>query len=275
MIQNKTIAVVVPCFNEEQQISRVIENMPDFVDRIIIVDDKSIDKKTSIIKSFINNDDGSKQLKFSHKKIKENLFNQADIIVQKKNKDEIKSFPDFKIFNENNYNKIVLIEKNINSGNGHAISIGLKWCKDNQIDAVAIMDGDGQMDPEELNNIISPVLHEGIDYVKGNRLRHPSSWIVIPKIRFIGNSILSILTKISSGFWRVSDTQTGYVCFSKKALNSIKLYNIHNTYGWPNDILIKLNIARCIIKEIQIKPIYNLGEKSKMRIWKIIFPILH
>ncbi len=68
MIQNKTIAVVVPCFNEEQQISRVIENMPDFVDRIIIVDDKSIDKTTSIIKSFINNDDGSKQLKiFSQK----------------------------------------------------------------------------------------------------------------------------------------------------------------------------------------------------------------
>ena len=76
------------------------------------------------------------------------------------------------------------------------------------------MAGDGQMDPDELLSICSPVVNEDIDYVKGNRLQHKSAWVIIPKVRFLGNSILSILTKISSGYWHVSDTQTGYTAIS-------------------------------------------------------------
>jgi len=43
MLSNKSIAVVIPAYNEESQIHLVIESMPDFVDRIIIVSDKSKD----------------------------------------------------------------------------------------------------------------------------------------------------------------------------------------------------------------------------------------
>ena len=105
------------------------------------------------------------------------------------------------------------------------------------------MDGDGQMDPNELEKICSPVIEEGVDYVKGNRLIHESAWVIIPKIRFFGNSILSIFTKIASGYWHVSDTQTGYTALSNHGLNSIPLYKIYKRYGMPNDMLIKLNIA--------------------------------
>jgi hypothetical protein len=126
------------------------------------------------------------------------------------------------------------------------------------------------MDPSELESICSPVIYEGLDYVKGNRLIHRSAWLVIPKIRYFGNSILSMLTKIASGYWHVSDTQTGYTAISLKALNAIRLHDIYPRYGMPNDMLVKLNIAFCTLREVEIKPVYRVGEQSKMKIGKVI-----
>jgi hypothetical protein len=127
------------------------------------------------------------------------------------------------------------------------------------------------MDPAELEGICKPIiLDPELDYVKGNRLSHRSAFFVIPKIRYFGNSILSLLTKIASGYWRVSDTQTGYTAISLNALNAIRLHEIYKSYGCPNDILVKLNIAFCKIKEIPIKPIYKVGEQSKMKVGKVI-----
>lgn len=132
------------------------------------------------------------------------------------------------------------------------------------------MAGDGQMDPSELEDIIRPVCIEGIDYVKGNRLSHKAAKVMIPRQRHFGNSVLSLLTKIASGYWEISDTQTGYTAISKHALNAIAIYDIYPSYGCPNDILIKLNIEKCTIREIPIKPVYAVGEKSKMKIFKVI-----
>ena len=132
------------------------------------------------------------------------------------------------------------------------------------------MAGDGQMDPSELEAICVPVVSEHVDYVKGNRLMHKSAKYVIPKKRRFGNSVLSIVTKLASGYWRVSDTQTGYTAISLNALKSIKLYRIYRRYGMPNDMLVKLNIASCTIREIEIKPVYRVGEVSKMKIRKVI-----
>ena len=75
------------------------------------------------------------------------------------------------------------------------------------------------------------LLNEGIDYVKGNRLIHGGAFMVIPKTRYFGNSILSILTKIASGYWSVSDTQTAFTAISNKALNLLRLYKLYHTYG--------------------------------------------
>jgi hypothetical protein len=132
------------------------------------------------------------------------------------------------------------------------------------------MAGDGQMDPDELESICLPVLEENIDYVKGNRLIHRSAPYVIPKIRYWGNSLLSMLTKIASGYWHISDTQTGFTAISLQALRSIQLHKIYPKYGMPNDLLVKLNMAYCTVKEVGIKPVYDVGEKSKMKLWKVI-----
>jgi len=272
MLKNKTIAVVVPAYNEEKQIGAVIENMPDFVDRIIVVSDCSSDNTLEIVKKYWETDlNKSFEIKCLLNRAISGKYQAAQHLLQKRISEEINLFPEASIENRNLENeRIIVIHIKKNSGVGAAIARGYKWCKDFGIDCTAVMAGDGQMDPDELESLCLPVVEENIDYVKGNRLIHRSAWLVIPKIRYFGNSILSILTKIASGYWHVSDSQCGYTAISNKALNSIRLYSIYKSYGMPNDLLVKLNIAFCTIKEVEIKPVYDIGEISKMNIWKVI-----
>lgn len=273
MLNNKTIAVVVPAYNEESQIGMVIESMPSFVDRIIIVNDLSNDKTASVVLGYIDSDK-TVNTSLTNKLAREfdrNRYNYAEEVLYEQSKKEVKLFNPSEIANTNREtDRIILINHTANGGVGAAIASGYKWCKDHDIDCTAVMAGDGQMDPGELESICLPVINEGVDYVKGNRLIHRSAWLVIPKVRFFGNSILSILTKLASGYWRVSDTQTGYTALSKVALNAIRLHDIYRSYGMPNDMLVKLNIAMCTLREVSIKPVYKVGEESKMKIRKVI-----
>lgn len=272
MLKGKTIAVTVPAYNEETQIGLVIEGMPDFVDRIVVVNDGSKDNTAEIVKGYIARDQTS-CIKISKASIgnnmKQTLYNRAELALREIRAKEEAWYPQHEIFNDNETDRIVLITE-VNSGVGSAIAVGYKWCRDHGIDCTAVMAGDGQMDPSELEKIVLPVVEGGIDYVKGNRLSHPAAKMIIPQIRYFGNNILSLLTKIASGYWSVSDTQTGYTAISLRALNKIDLYAIYHTYGCPNDILVKLNIAGCTLLEIPIKPVYDVGEKSKMKILKVI-----
>jgi len=93
---------------------------------------------------------------------------------------------------------------------------------------------------------------------------------MIPRVRYMGNSILSLLTKIVSGYWHVADSQTGYLGISKKYLEILPLDKIYKGYGFENDMLIHLNVFRARVKEIPIKPICNIGEQSGMRLWKVV-----
>jgi glycosyltransferase involved in cell wall biosynthesis len=271
MLNNRTIAVVIPACNEEKQIGIVIETMPEFVDRIIIINDKSTDKTEEIVKEFLSSVHNLTDLELKRKEIKKTFHNDSEIRLKELNEKELEYFPPSEVTNLNPLKeRIILINNFLNSGVGSSIARGYKWCKDYQIDCVAVMAGDAQMDPEELESICAPVVYEGVDYVKGNRLIHGSAGYFIPKTRFVGNSILSILTKIASGYWRVSDTQTGYTAISLAALNSIRLYDIYKRYGMPNDMLVKLNISYCSIREVPIKPVYRIGEQSKMNVFRVI-----
>ena len=271
MLNSKTIAVVIPAYNEENQIGIVIETMPDFVDRVIVVNDRSSDSTEDTIKKYFASKHNQSSIRLTPKVISRTFHNDSEIALDQFNKKELEYFPKSEIVNQDPENdRIILINNLINTDVGGSIARGYKWCKDNNIDCTAVMAGDAQMDPDELESICMPVISENVDYVKGNRLIHGSAGYYIPKTRFIGNSLLSILTKIASGYWRVSDTQTGFTAISLSALKSIKLYKIYRSYGMPNDMLVKLNIAYCTIREIPVKPVYRIGENSKMKIYKVI-----
>lgn len=270
MINNKTIAVVIPAYNEEKQIGLVLQTMPEFVDRIVVVNDCSKDKTESAARKFAK-ELGILELPENIKpKLDNNIYNKANEIIEQWNKEEIKYFVPAQVVHENPNDRLVIINLLKNGGVGSAIARGYKWAKDNNIDCTAVMAGDGQMDPDELYSICEPIINESIDYVKGNRLSHKSAKALMPRKRFVGNSMLSILTKIASGYWHISDTQTGFTAISNKALNQLDLYKIYPRYGMPNDMLVKLNIENCTIKEVPIKPIYFIGEQSKMKIRKVI-----
>ncbi|MFT6746955.1 MAG: glycosyltransferase involved in cell wall biosynthesis [Glaciecola sp.] len=229
MLKGKKIAVVVPAFNEEKLILKVLSTIPKFVDEIVVVDDCSTDGTAAVVQKAVSiSDTGSQSA------------------------------------------RITLIKHEKNLGVGGAISSGYQWCKDISIDCTAVMAADGQMDPNELASICEPVVNEKVDYVKGNRLMHKSAWTVIPKLRYFGNSILSLLTKVASGYWRIYDTQTGYTAISLEALGAFDISKLYKNYGVPNDLLVKLNMANCTIREIGIRPIYNVGEQSNMNFLKVI-----
>jgi len=226
MFKNKNISVVIPAYNEEKLIEKVLDTIPDWVDLIIVVDDCSKDRTVEIVQTW--NETSSKMLLIQHSK---------------------------------------------NEGVGAAIATGYQASLEKGFDVTAVMAGDAQMDPEELEKIVQPVAELDIGYVKGNRLFSGEAWDIIPKYRYIGNAILSLLTKIASGYWHVADSQCGYTAISKEALRAIHIDKIFKRYGMPNDLLVKPNIAEQSVRDVVIRPIYNIGEVSGIRLRREIVKI--
>jgi len=170
-------------------------------------------------------------------------------------------------------NKVILISHEKNRGVGGAISTGYIWCRDHDVDIAVVMAGDGQMDPADLPALLEPMVKDHADYTKGNRLITGEAWKKIPRIRYLGNSILSFMTKIASGYWHVTDSQTGYTAINKKALHLLPIENIYPRYGMPNDFLVTLNIYNMRVKDVPVRPVYGIGEKSGIRLSRDIFKI--
>ena len=95
----------------------------------------------------------------------------------------------------------------------------------------------------------------------------------MPPLRYFGIAFLSLLTKIVSGYWHISDFQSGYTAISKRALNLVHWEQMYKQYGQPNDLLILLNIHDIRVADIPVEPVYNIGEKSGLKIKKVIFTI--
>ena len=154
--------------------------------------------------------------------------------------------------------RIVLISHEKNSGVGGSIASGYKWARDHNMDAAVVMAGDGQMDPKDLPRLLKPVIDGEADYSKGNRLFTGEAYKKIPKIRYFGNSVLSLLTKVASGYWHVADSQTGYTAINKEALHSIDWDKMYKRYGQPNDLLVRLNVNNFRVKDVAVTPVYNI-----------------
>ncbi|MCI5218161.1 MAG: glycosyltransferase family 2 protein [Candidatus Electrothrix sp. LOE2] len=169
--------------------------------------------------------------------------------------------------------KIILLRHEQNRGVGAATATGYKWTRDHEIDVSVIMNADFQMDPADLPGMLQPVCAGECDYTKGNRLFRGESWGMIPKHRYIGNSFLSFFTKIASGYWHVADSQSGYTAITLTALKAIDLDALYPQYGIPNDMLIRLNIASFRVRDVSIRPVYNVGEVSGIKIKKVMFTI--
>jgi glycosyltransferase involved in cell wall biosynthesis len=218
------VGVVVPAYNEERQIDKVLETMPDFVDHIIVVDDHSSDATLERCRAW------------------EDRMGR----------------------------RLTVVEQPRRQGVGAAITSGYQRSIELGLDVVAVMAGDGQMDPDDLALIIEPVVSGKADYSKGNRLFTGEAWRKTPKVRYVGNAFLSMLTKIASGYWHVADSQSGYTAISRPALETLDLERVYRSYGYPNDMLVRLNEYNYRVADVPVHPRYGIGERSSMKIWKVI-----
>ncbi|MCP4675672.1 MAG: glycosyltransferase family 2 protein [Deltaproteobacteria bacterium] len=145
----------------------------------------------------------------------------------------------------------------VNRGVGGAIVTGYKRALELGADVVVVMAGDAQMDPGDLHRLLGPVVHGEADYAKGDRLSWPGVSREMPTIRFIGNHILTLMTKFASGYTEVRDSQCGYTAVSAGTLTRLELSSLYQRYGFPNDILAHLHTAGARLAQVSVRPIYG------------------
>ena len=156
-----------------------------------------------------------------------------------------------------------------NRGVGAAIATGYARCRELGVDVTCVMAADNQMDPDELASLVGPVARGEVEYAKANRLVSGEAWTLIPRSRYLGNAVLSLLTKIASGYWHVADSQAGYTAVSITALRRLDLDRLYRGYGFPNDVLVHLNVQNARVRDVPSRPIYGVGERSGIRIRRV------
>lgn len=167
---------------------------------------------------------------------------------------------------------VVLLEHQRNRGVGAAIASGYAEALRRGVDVVCVMAGDGQMDPADLPALLDPLVEERADYAKGNRFAHREVWRAMPATRLFGNVVLSLLTKLSSGYWRSFDSQCGYTAITAPALAAID-GRLFARYGYPNDLLARLRAVDACVVDVPVRPVYD-GQASGIRPWTVLYPML-
>jgi glycosyltransferase involved in cell wall biosynthesis len=219
MLDGKTVAVVVPAYDEEKLLPETLAGIPDFVDRVYVVDDAS--------------KDGTAEVAGSDERVR-------------------------------------LIRHEKNRGVGAAIVTGYQQAIADRMDVTCVMAADNQMAPEDLERIARPVVDGESDYAKANRLVSGEAWQLIPHARYLGNAMLSLLTKIASGYWHVADSQSGFTAVSLETLERLDLDRVYPRYGFPNDMLVHLNVIEARVRDVPSRPVYNVGEQSGIRYSRVI-----
>jgi glycosyltransferase involved in cell wall biosynthesis len=223
MLEGKRVAVVVPAHDEEHLLPETLAGLPDFVDRVFVVDDASRDGTADRAR-------------------------EAAVVDS----------------------RLELIRHEQNRGVGAAIVTGYRRALEEGIDVTCVMAADNQMDPADLASIAGPVARGEVDYAKGNRLFTGQAWQLIPHTRYLGNAALSLLTKIASGYWHVADSQSGYTAIGLGMLGRLDLDRLYPRYGFPNDLLVHLNVWNAKVRDVPSRPVYGIGERSGIRLHSVV-----
>lgn len=174
-----------------------------------------------------------------------------------------------------NIDNVIVLYHEKNIGVGGAVVTGYKKAIELGCDIIVKMDGDGQMDPAYLGSLISPLINDRADYAKGNRFRNFIALRSMPRLRLFGNSILSFLVKLASGYWNIMDPTNGYTAIHRRALERLELGRLPKRFFFETGMLIHLNIVSAVVKDVSMPAIYGNG-KSTLNIPKILvqFPPL-
>src|ERR687884_704965 len=221
MLPGKSVAVVIPAYDEERLVAATIAGIPRFVDRVYVVDDASRDGTAAAARA------------------------AAD-------------------------GRVTVVAHETNRGVGAAIVTGYRRALADGADVTCVMAADNQMDPSDLERIATPVARGDVDYAKANRLVSGEAWRIMPRHRYLGGAVLSFLTKIASGYWHVADSQSGFTAIGLRMLEQLDLDRVYRRYGFPNDLLVHLNVWNARVRDFPSRPIYGVGERSGIKLRHVV-----
>lgn len=171
--------------------------------------------------------------------------------------------------------RVVTLRHDVNRGLARAMETGLRAALDLGADIVVKIDGDGQMDPAQMERLIAPIVAGQADIAKGNRFLRRSHLAGMPLARLAGNLALSFMSKLASGYWNVFDPTNGYVAVRRQVLEEIDLTRLGPGYFFEISLLCEAFLAGAVARDVPMPARYN-GEKSSLSLRRaaMIFPFL-
>tara|TARA_B110000503_G_scaffold101199_1_gene151260 strand:- start:200 stop:1144 length:945 start_codon:yes stop_codon:yes gene_type:complete len=166
--------------------------------------------------------------------------------------------------------RVTVLRHKFNQGVGGAVISGYRAALDSEADIVVKVDGDGQMDPGLIPRLVEPILRGEADYVKGNRFDSLEDLFEMPQVRIFGNAVLSFWSKLSTGYWSITDPTNGFTAVHSKALRAVNLDKLRKSYFFESDLLFRLSVANAVVTDMPMKAVYG-NERSHLRIRKVLF----
>lgn len=165
--------------------------------------------------------------------------------------------------------RVKIIHNDVNLGVGGAVMAGYRRALADGADIIVKIDGDGQMDPVLLPCFIAPIVAGEADYVKGNRFFDLESLVKMPWVRLFGNAALSLLAKLSTGYWTIFDPTNGYTAIHARVAERLPFHKISNRYFFETDILFRLSTLGAVVVDVPLTAMYG-GERSGLRVAKAV-----
>lgn len=215
-LRGARVGVVIPAYRVSAQIQDVLKGIPEFVEGVIVVDDKSPDDTA------------------------ERVLALADP-------------------------RVTLLRHEVNQGVGGAMRTGFRAALERGFDVIVKLDGDDQMDPARMAQLVQPLVDGTADMTKGNRYESMSSLTKMPIVRILGNTGLTFLVKLASGYWKIFDPANGYVAIRAGVLGRVRLERLYNRYFFESGLLIEMGKLRAVIRDVAIPARYG-DEHSSLSI---------
>ncbi|MEY4986171.1 MAG: hypothetical protein RLZZ359_1057 [Actinomycetota bacterium] len=166
--------------------------------------------------------------------------------------------------------RVKVLTHEVNQGVGGAVLTGYKAALEDGAEVIVKVDGDGQMDPALIDDLVQPILSGKADYTKGNRFDSITGLRQMPGIRIFGNGALSLMTKISTGYWNVTDPTNGFTAIHRDVLKNITFGMLSKRFFFESDLLFRLSLAKAVVWDVPMESRYGT-EKSNLKISRALF----
>jgi dolichol-phosphate mannosyltransferase len=156
-----------------------------------------------------------------------------------------------------------------NQGVGAATMTGFLKAREEGATILVKLDGDGQMDASKIPVLVRPIEKGTADFTKGNRFFSPDFLTGMPAIRLAGNSALSFISKISTGYWRVMDPTNGFLAIHSQVFSVLPCEKMDPRYFFESDLLFRLNTVRAVVTDIPLPAKYG-NEVSNLNVFSAL-----